>query len=171
MDESQSPSQPFMQQQQQPQQQVQQPNQLGGIMQGQGQPQQGQQKPNITKQQVIAGLHHLSAFAKQFSPILKSPEIGKSNIRPKVFDASATLIGQGIFSVPEVMNGIKDLPDDPLGQKKWLEQKLSGVAMAEKKLVSDYIGQGPGPEPQGPDWSPDNHIEHMTGLMANYKHG
>src|ERR1035437_431805 len=170
MDESQSQSQPFMQQQPQPQQQVQQPNQLGGIMQGQqqqGQP--GHPKPNITKQQVVAGLHHLSAFAKQFSPILKNPEIGKSTIRPKIFDASAALIGQGIFSVPEVMNGIKDLPDDPLGQKKWLEQKLSGVAMAEKKMVSDYIGQGPGQEPEGPEWSPDNHTEHMTGLMANYK--
>src|SRR5450631_1654352 len=144
MDESQSPSQPFLQQQPQPQQQAQ-PNQLGGMMQGQ----QPQQKSNITKQQLIAGLHHLNAFQKQFSPILKNPELGKSNIRPKIFDASATLIGQGIFTVPEVMNGIKDFPDDPLGQKKWIETKLAGVQMAEKKLVSDYIGQGPGPEPQG----------------------
>jgi hypothetical protein len=167
MDESQSQSQPFLQQQAQPQQQMQQPNQLGGIMQGQQPP----QKTNITKQQLIAGLHHLNAFQKQFSPILKNPELGKSNIRPKIFDASAALIGQGIFSVPDVMNGIKDLPDDPLGQKKWLEQKLSGTMMAEKKLVSDYIGQGPGPEPQGPEWSPDNHTEHMGGLMSNYKHG
>src|ERR1017187_6903233 len=172
MDESQSQTQPFMQQQPQPQQQqqAQQSNQLGGIMQGQGQPQ-GQPKTNITKQQLIAGLHHLNAFQKQFSPLLKNPELGKSNVRPKIFDASAALIGQGIFSVPEVMNGIKDLPDDPLGQKKWLEQNLSGTMMAEKKLVSDYIAQGPGPEPQGPEWSPDNHTEHMTGLMANYKHG
>ena len=166
MDESQSQTQPFLQQQPAPQQQ--QPNQLGGITNGQGQP---QQKTNITKQQLIAGLHHLSSFTKQFSPIMKNPDLGQKNIRPKIFDASATLIGQGIFSVPEVMNGIKDLPDDPLGQKKWLEQKLAGVMMAEKKLVSDYIAQGPGAEPQGPDWSEDNHKEHMGGLMSNYKHG
>ena len=169
MDESQSQTQPFMQPgKPAPQQQMQQPNQLGGIMQGQQQ-QPGQPKPQITKQQVIAGLHHLGAFTKQMSPILRNPEIGKSNIRPKIFDASAALIGQGIFSVPEVMNGIKDLPDDPLGQKKWLEQKLAGVMMAEKKLVSDYIAQGPGAEPQGPDWSEDTHRDHMGGLMSNYK--
>ena len=165
MDESQSPQQPFLQQQPQPQQQ--QPNQLGGIMQGQ----QPQQKSNITKQQLIAGLHHLNAFQKQFSPLLRNPDLGKSNVRPKIFDASAALIGQGIFSVPEVMNGIKDLPDDPLGQKKWLEQKLSSTMMAEKKLVSDYIAQGPGQEPEGPEWSMDNHKEHMGGLMGNYKRG
>lgn len=168
MDESQSPTQPFIQQQPQPQQQMQQPNQLGGMMQGQGQP---QQKSNITKQQLIAGLHHLNAFQKQFSPLLKNPELGKSNVRPKIFDASAALIGQGIFSVPEVMNGIKDLPDDPLGQKKWIEKKLSDTMLAEKKMVSDYIGQGPGQEPEGPEWSPDNHTEHMAGLMGNYKRG
>ena len=167
-DESQSPSQPFLQQQPAPQQQMQQPNQLGGIMQGQGQP---QQKTTITKQQLIAGLHHLSSFTKQFSPIMKNPDLGQKNIRPKIFDASATLIGQGIFSVPEVMNGIKDLPDDPLGQKKWLETKLSGVMMAEKKLISDYIAQGPGQEPEGPEWSQDTHKDHMGGLMGNYKRG
>ena len=166
MDESQSPTQPFLQQQPQPQQQMQQPNPLGGIMQGQP-----LQKTNITKQQLIAGLHHLNAFQKQFSPILKNPDLGKSNIRPKIFDASATLIGQGIFSVPEVMNGIKDLPDEPLGQKKWLEQKLAGTMMAEKKLISDYIAQGPGQEPEGPEWSMDNHKDHMGGLMGNYKRG
>ena len=132
MDESQSPTQPFLQQQPQPQQQMQQPNQLGGIMQGQP-----PQKTSITKQQLIAGLHHLNAFQKQFSPILKNPDLGKSNIRPKIFDASATLIGQGIFSVPEVMNGIKDLPDDPIGQKKWLEKIVTNAMLAEKKLISD----------------------------------
>jgi hypothetical protein len=163
MDESQAPVQPNMQPQQ---------NQLGGIMQGQPQQQRqpGQQQPTqLTKQQVIAGLHHFTAFDKAFSPLLKNPDLGKSNIRPKIFDASASLIGQGIFSVPEVMNGIKDLPDDPLGQKKWLEQKLASTAMAEKKIVSDYIAQGPGQEPQEPAWSPDNHSDHMAGMMANYK--
>ena len=125
----------------------------------------------ISKQQVIAGLHHLGAFQKQYGPILKSPEIGKKNIRPKIFDASATLIGQGIFSVPEIMNGIKDLPSDPVDQKKWLEAKLMAAQQAEQKLVSDYVKQGPGPEPEGPDWSEDTHKDHMTGLMGNYKRG
>ena len=145
-------------------------NQLNGIQQP-GQPMQGQGQPQqqISKEQVIAGLHHLGAFVKVLSPLLSNPQLGKANMRPKIFDGLATLIGEQIFTVPEVMNGIKDLPDDPVGQKKWLEQKIAGSQQAEKKLVSDYISQGPGPEPQGKPWSQDTHKDHMAGLMANYK--
>ena len=125
----------------------------------------------ISKQQVIAGLHHFAAVQKQLGPLLKSPLCGKGNMRPKIFDASATLIGEGIATVPEIMNGIKDLPSDPIGQKKWIENIVMSAANAEKKLVSDYVKQGPGPEPEGPDWSEDTHKDHMTGLMGNYKRG
>jgi hypothetical protein len=165
LDESGAPDRPFMQnggiQPPIPQQ-----NNLGRLMQGAGPP---TRTTFITKHQLIAGLHHLSSFQKEFAPLLKSDEIGKTSIRPKIFDASAALIGQGIFSVPEVMNGIKDFPDDPADQKRWLQIKLGSVAQAEKKLVSDYISQGPGPEPDGPEWSLDNHKTHMTDLMRNYK--
>lgn len=166
MDESQSPSQPFMQAAT-PQPQQQQSNQLGSLMQGAP----AQQPPTqMNKAQLIAGLHHLEAFQKQFAPLMNSPDTGTKNIRPKIFDASSVLIGQGIFTVPEVMNGIKDLPEDPLDQKKWLQQKLQGTMLAEKKLIHDYIAQGPqAQEPQGPEWSEDSHKEHMAGLMGNYK--
>jgi len=167
IDQSQTPLSPVMQNQQADGAPQQQSNQLGGLI---GNPAQASpQQQNITKQQVIAGLHHLNAFTKQFAPLLSNPATGKTNIRPKIFDASATLIGAGIFTVPEVINGIKDLPDDPVEQKKWLEMKLANTAMAEKKLISDYIAQGPGPEQDGQPWSTDNHKEHMTGLMGNYR--
>ncbi len=81
MDESNAPSQPFLQQGAQAPQQPQQ-NSLGGIMQGPS-----PQQQNITKQQVIAGLHHLNAFQKEFAPLLNSPVLGKGNIRGKIFDA------------------------------------------------------------------------------------
>ena len=89
-------------------------------------------------------------------------------MRPKIFDASANLIAEGIATVPEIMNGMKSLPDDPLGQKKWIEQKISDAKMASQKIVSDYISQGPGSEPDGPDWTQDSHKDHMHGLMGNY---
>lgn len=163
MDESQGPQQPFLQSNTpQPQQQA---NPLGGLAQA------APPQTKISKQQLMAGLHHLGAFQKQFSPLLKSPVLGKGNIRPKIFDAAAVLIGNGIFTVPEVINGIKDLPDDPVDQKKWLETKLLNTQQAEQKLISDYIGQGPGQDSVGPEYSPDSHREHMTGLMGNYKRG
>jgi hypothetical protein len=165
MDESQSPVQPFLQSAT-PQPQQQQPNQLGGLMQGAPAPQRPMQ---MSKAQLQAGLHHLEAFQKVLSPLMNSPDTGTKNIRPKIFDASATLIGQGIFTVPEVMNGIKDLPEEPLGQKKWLQQKLTEAMLAEKKLIHDYIAQGPQQQPDQSEWSQDSHKEHVSGLMANYK--
>lgn len=161
-DESGSPIQQLGQAQQ-PQQQPP-PNSLANLTPS-SQPQQTQ----ITKNQVIAGLHHFNQVIKQLSPILKAPETGKSNIRGKIFDASANLVGEGIATVPEIMNGIKDLPSDPVGQKKWLEKTLTTAMMAEKKLVSAYIAQGPGPEPQEPAWNADSHKDHMAGLMAGIK--
>lgn len=162
MDESGAPIQALGNQ---PQQQPQ--NQLAGMTQ-QGQP---QQPTKMSKDHVIAGLHHFSAVIKQMSPLLQSPILGKGNMRPKIFDASANLIGQGIATVPEIMNGIKDLPDDALGQKKWLEKIVGNAMMAEKKLIEDYVAQGPmadaAEEPHS--WSTDNHREHMSGLMGRYK--
>ena len=154
-DESQSEQAPSNQQ-----------NPLAGLMK-----QPAPQNTNITKQQLIAGLHHLNAFKTEFSPLLQNPKLGKGNIRPTIFERAATLIGSGIFTVPEVINGTKDLPDDPIEQKKWLETKLVNASLAEQKLIHDYIAQGPGPEAQGPEWSMDNHKDHMTGLLGNYKRG
>lgn len=163
MDESGAPIQALTQQPSPPPQQ--QANPLAGIMQG-GQP---QHRTPISKEQVIAGLHHFGAVLKQFTPLLASPMLGKGNMRPKIFDASASLIGEGIATVPEIMNGIKSLPDDPIGQKKWIEQQIINAKMAEQKIVSDYVSQGPGPEPQGPAYSSDTHKDHMSGLMSNYR--
>lgn len=159
-DESQGPQQPFLQgNQPQPQQQQ---NPLGGLTRN------APPQVNMTKAQLIAGLHHLNSFKSEFAPLLQSPKLGKGNIRPAIFDKAATLIGSGIFTVPEVINGVKDLPDDPIDQKKWLETKLNNATLAEQKLVQDYIGQGPGGD-QGPEYTADTHRDHMTGLMGNYK--
>lgn len=160
-DESGAPVQALGQQQQQPQQQS---NALGGIMQG-GQP---QPPPQISKSQLVAGLHHFGQVIKQLSPLLKNAKLGTGNMRPKIFDASANLIGEGIATVPEIMNGIKDLPDDPIGQKKWIEKTVGNAMMAEQKLISDYVAQGPGELPQHDEWTEDNHKNHMTGLLAGY---
>lgn len=160
VDQGQGPQQPYIQANQ-PQPQDQQ-NNLGMLTRN------APPQVNMTKQQLIAGLHHLQSFSREFAPLLKNPKLGKANIRPKIFDAAATLIGAGIFTVPEVINGIKDLPDDPVDQKKWLEVKLINAQQAEQKLIADYIAQGPGQD-EGPDWSMDNHKDHVTGLLGSYK--
>lgn len=161
IDQAEGPQQPFLNgNQPQPQDQ---PNQLSGLTQP-------SQPANISKPQLVAGLHHLDAMQKSLMSVLKAPEAGKSNIRPRLFDAMAILIGNRTMTVPEVINGMKDLPSDPVDQKKWLETKLMQTKQAEQMLVSHYIAQGPGEE-NPVEWTQDTHHDHMAGLMGNYKRG
>ena len=161
IDQAQAPQQPFLNGNQ-PQPQDQQQNPLSGLTRA------APPQVQMTRAQLIAGLHHLGSFTKEFSPLLQSPKLGKGNIRPQIFERAAALMAAGIFTGPEIINGVKDLPDDPIDQKKWLQTKLANAQMAEQKLVQDYIAQGPS-EDAGPDYSADSHREHMTGLMGNYK--
>ena len=167
-DESQSPTIPAMMPSQTPDNSPA-PNQLQGMMRGGGSMYQAPPKTNITRNQLIAGLHHFNEVQKKLFGVLNSADAGKSNIRPKIFDASAALIGEGMMTVPEVMNGIKDLPEEPVAQKKWVEQKIGQMEMAKQKLVMDFVGQGPGGDTGNEaEWSPDNHRDHLTGLLGNY---
>lgn len=164
MDESGAPVQALGQQPQQPPQPN--GNSLGGLTQAPQQPQQP-----LSKDQTLAGLHHFSQIQEKFGPLLKLPSLGEKNVRPKIFDVAAILIGENVMTVPEVMTGIKDLPADPLGQKKWLERLVGTAAQAEQKLIQDYINQPPHQDAaEAPSaWSHDTHREHMTSLTSRFK--
>ena len=156
-------------------QQSQMPQQMPQGQPQQGQPQQQPQQPPapISKDQVVAGLHHFGAVQKQMQKILAMPTIGKTNARPAIADATAQLMIDKILSLPEAMNALKLVPNDPGEQKAWVMTAIQNAKMAEQKVVHDYIAQGPGPEPQSPQgpWSKDNHKDHMGAVMAHYQAG
>ena len=138
------------------------------------QPQQPGQPPQpIGKDQVVAALHHFGAVQKQMSKILKIPTLGKSNARPAIADATAQLMIDKIRSLPEAMNALKLVPNDPGEQKAWVMTAVQNAQAAEKKIVQDYITQGPGPEPESEHgaWSQDNHKTHMDSVMSHYQVG
>jgi hypothetical protein len=128
-----------------------------------------QQRPMPTHAQVVAGLHRFHEIELASGRLLKDPDVGRKNIRPKVLEMGADLIGRRVMSLPEFMTGIKDFPsaEDMLGQKKWLEKLFQSNVQGQVSLLQDHANA----PPEGPDaaqWTPDSHSEHMAGLISKY---
>ncbi len=141
-------------------------NQLMALLQ---QAKQQQQPQPLSYDQTMAAVHHLQAVEKVMKPLLTDPSIGKSNIRPKVFDACADLMGEQIMSLADVMNAIKTLPDDPVDQKKWVEKIVRTSAMGVQKVTDEFMQNENGlEEAKSSQWSPDTHGDHMKAVRQRY---
>jgi hypothetical protein len=70
------------------------------------------------------------------------------SIQSKYFGAAPILIGQSIFSVIDIINGIEELPTIPIDQKEWLELAFEIAAAVERKFA--------GVEPFEAEWSIDS---------------
>lgn len=126
--------------------------------------------PAPTHSQAVAGYHRLQETKRLMGKILRSPKVGRENIRPLVLDAGATLIGDRLQTLAEFMRGISTFPpaDDPLAQKQWVKRLYDMSSMAQRKLLQDHrAANAPDGQPGSP-WSADDHADHMTGLMAHY---
>lgn len=147
--------------------------QQAGPQQG---PQPPQQRPTISHAQTVATLNHLQAFQSQFKRLAKNPKLGKENIRPEIFNATADLIGEGWITLPQVMNEIKSLPIDPPGQKKWVMQHLANTMVARSQILADHAASNP-PMPSMADqqarYVPKSnaHADLMSEVARNYKGG
>ena len=150
----------------QPQQpQAPQPSQgMAGLVQ-----QPPQSRPTPTHAETVAGLHRCHEIEKATARLLKDPDVGRKNIRPKILTMGADLIGAKTMSMPQFMDGLKSFPpaEDILGQKKWIQRLHDSQIQAQIALLQDHANA----PPEGPDavqWTPDNHAEHMGALMHKY---
>lgn len=159
---------------------------LASLAQPQGQPQQApaqpapsvgglvqpppQARPTPTHAQTVAGLHRCHEIEQATGRLLKDPDVGKKNIRPKVMEMGADLIGNKTMSLTEFMSGIQNFPsgDDFLGQKKWVEKLHQSQAQMQMALLQDH-SQAPPEAADAEQWSPDSHAQHMGALMNHYK--
>jgi hypothetical protein len=100
------------------------------------------------------------------------PEFGKSNVRPAVMDAASKLLGSKLLSLPEIMNSLGELPDDPLKQKEAIQGIYNTAQQAEAHVLDSHgaaIASGKLPPDGGPQYDAGSHEQHMTGLMSHYK--
>ena len=84
---------------------------LAGPMPGQAPP---PQQPAPTTAQATAAVRRLTAVMNAMREVMQSPGYGRTNIRPVLLDAASKLLGSRLLSLPEVMNSIGGVPDDPV---------------------------------------------------------
>jgi hypothetical protein len=126
--------------------------------------------PRPTHGQAVAGYHRLQETKRLMGKILQDPKTGHSNIRPLVLDAGAKLISDRLQSLAEFMSGISNFPpaEDPLGQKKWVQQLFAASSMAQRSLLQHHRAANAPDGTLGASWAADDHSNHMSALMAHY---
>jgi hypothetical protein len=131
--------------------------------------------PPPTHQQTVTAIRHFGELQKRLSKLLADPSVGKENMRPKIFDMAAGLLGDGFMTLPRLMNEVKTLPQDPADQKKWLQKHLEAVSRAQVSVLDHYRAGNPG----SGDWRADlaaqppegetDHANLMDGVMKHYQ--
>jgi len=142
------------------------PNAGNALQQGaQQQPQQAPPPPNHA--QTVAALRHFDAIKGELQILLQNPALGKSNLKSGIIDGVSKLVGERILSAPEAVIQLSKVPDDPLEQRKFLQQQMMQTIQAERGILAHhaagFAGQGSMPTP-----SADDHMDTMKSLHANY---
>lgn len=128
--------------------------------------------PTPSAAQTTAAVHRFSAIQSAMRMVMEDPDFGKSNIRPVLLDEASKLLGSKLLSLPEVMNSIKDLPDDPIQQKTFVQNIFNSAQQAEASVLDHHgaaIASGKLPADGGESYDPGNHERHMDGLLSQYK--
>jgi hypothetical protein len=124
--------------------------------------------------QTMAAMHRFHEVQMRVKPLLSDPALGKENIRPRLFDVAADLLGRDIVSLPEIMSTIKELPSDPQKQKDFVFKVYQSAVQAQRRILDDHRAgtQGSGDwetEAAMPsEWTPDSHGKHFKDLLAMY---
>jgi hypothetical protein len=133
-------------------------------------PQEEQQQPaprTPSTAQTVAALHRLIAVRAILAPIAQDPKLGTESVRPKLLNAASKLLAEKIMTLPEIMETIKALPEDPTDQKQFVDRIYEQVGNARAALLEHHYAAPP-TEDEEP-WSPENHDKNISQLMEHYR--
>ena len=147
---------------------------LDGAMQQQqgGPPQGGGTMQPPSHHEAVALLQHISAFDQRWREILKDPEIGKGNVRGKVYDMMADMMGEDYATLPQVMGLLKSMPTEPLEQKHWIEEHVANDQKAMQAVVQHHAQASPPPgkwQDEMAAAAPGDRASLVNGVVARYK--
>ncbi len=151
-------------------------NGIGGQMAGVG-PQgapgapQGQTGQTVSADQAAAILGHLHKVERRYSDLLKEPGAGRVNLRPKLNELAADLLGEGGVTLPQVMNALNTFPVEPDKQVAWLKKKLADTVKAQHVVLAEQ--QMHNPIPPGSDIMTEmakmtSHPHHLRNAITHY---
>jgi hypothetical protein len=127
--------------------------------------------PAPTAAQATAAVRRLSAVQESMRVILQNPDLGRTNVRPAIMDQASKLLSARVLSLPEVMNAIGKVGDDPLAQKSMIAGIFNQAKQAESAVLAHHtaaVAMGMVPRNGGEKYDSGNHQRHMDGLMSHY---
>lgn len=126
--------------------------------------------PPPSHAQTVAAVHHFGEIKQAMVPVMKDPNLGKSNVRPKLLDSFSKLLATKTLSLPEIMTALKSLPEDPIAQKKFVEKIYADNNQAQQMVLQQYA-QSPAEQGEPDPWSEDGHAGHMSSFAQRYSGG
>jgi hypothetical protein len=101
------------------------------------------QQPAPTTAQATAAVRRLTAVQSAMREVMQSPGYGRTNIRPTLLDAASKLLASRLLSLPEIMNSIGGVPDDPVQQKEFVSNIYNNAQRAAASVL-DHHGAAEG---------------------------
>lgn len=156
---------------------------LQSLMQRGGGPQQGRMGPSplADPETASALFEHLTTFQREWEGLLQVPGIGKKDVKGSIMEMMADMMGQGYVTLAAVMNQLKDLPTNPLGQKQWVEEHLRKAEQAAIGVLRQHAALSPplqnGEFEQALSRSPtrtrarDGHADMMGRVVKHFSQG
>lgn len=134
--------------------------------------QQQPQAPAPTAAQTTAAVHRFGAIQDSMRSVMQDKAFGRSNVRPQLLDAASKLLGQKILSLPDIMNSIKDMPDDPIQQKDFIQNLFNSAKQAEAGVLAHHaaaLQSGAIQSNEDDQYSEDDHGKHIDDIMKHYQ--
>lgn len=133
-------------------------------------PQQGQGPqlpPPPSHAQTVTALRHFGALESELTKLMKSPELGKDDLRSDVIDAMTRLVAKGIVPAAGAVKDLGTFPEKPFDQRTWVNQHFQNVVQAQTMILAHHAQGGPNVPADEP--TADSHQGTMNALQARYK--
>jgi hypothetical protein len=126
--------------------------------------------PAPTAAQATAAVKRFGAVANAMRTVLANPDLGRRNIRPAILDQASKLLSARVLSLPECMQAIGKVSDDPLAQKSLVAGIFNQARQAENAVLAHHTAAVATGMVQrgGEKYQADDHDRHMSDLLAHY---
>ena len=127
--------------------------------------------PAPTAAQATAAVKRFGAVANAMRTVLANPDLGRRNIRPAILDQASKLLSARVLSLPECMQAIGKVSDDPLAQKSLVAGIFNQARQAENAVLAHHtaaVAMGMVPRNGSEKYQADDHDRHMSDLLAHY---
>jgi hypothetical protein len=133
-----------------------------------------QQMPAPNHQETVAALRHFMAIVDRLKTLAKDPALGRSDCKSQIIDGMTSLVAERMMSAPQAVAQLGNVPADPVGQRKWVNQMLQQTITAQNNVLDHHVAAHPATfdwdqESQHQPGSVDDHMQTMSGLGERYR--